>query len=270
MGKTTLYTLEVILTDGPLSDEYVEANPVVSRTIEIPADQTLDQLHGAILAAFGRRATCCRHEFRLGEPPRIWHAEQPVAPATCDDPADPGEPDEEPVPESVTAAHIGRLGLLVGQLLGYWYELGENWYHEIRVVGIGEAAPYLEYPRVVARVGVNPPGAGEEEGDGEEAAEGEPVRREVGAGLTELADGSVIEWRHEVLSPVEASLARAEAAGRTRRVTSLRELPSGLVAASTYLVSGDRLGLLLRAIHSGESTETVLDVEVVPRGEALR
>jgi hypothetical protein len=36
-----LYTLEVCLVGGPVADEFLEKNPVVSRTIEIRADQTL-------------------------------------------------------------------------------------------------------------------------------------------------------------------------------------------------------------------------------------
>ena len=49
-----LYTLDVFLVGGPLADEFVAQNPVVSRTIDIRADQTLAELHGAIFQAFDR------------------------------------------------------------------------------------------------------------------------------------------------------------------------------------------------------------------------
>ena len=49
-----LYTLEVFLVGGPLADEFVAQHPVVSRTIDMRADQTLAELHGAIFKAFDR------------------------------------------------------------------------------------------------------------------------------------------------------------------------------------------------------------------------
>lgn len=44
----SLYTLEVTILDARMSDEFVRRNPVVSRTIEIRSDQTLNQLYRAI------------------------------------------------------------------------------------------------------------------------------------------------------------------------------------------------------------------------------
>ena len=40
-----LHTLEVRIDDGPMTEEFVKRNPVVSRTIQSRSDQTLDQLH---------------------------------------------------------------------------------------------------------------------------------------------------------------------------------------------------------------------------------
>jgi len=51
-----LYTLEVFLVGGPVTDEFLAKNPVVSRTIKIRADQTLAELHAAIFKAFERDA----------------------------------------------------------------------------------------------------------------------------------------------------------------------------------------------------------------------
>ena len=39
-----LYVLEVFLIDGPITETFIENNPVVSRTIEIRSDQTLEKL----------------------------------------------------------------------------------------------------------------------------------------------------------------------------------------------------------------------------------
>ena len=60
-----LYTLEVFLTGGPLADDFVEQNPVVSRTIEIRGDQTLAELHVAIFRAFDREEQHM-YEFQVG------------------------------------------------------------------------------------------------------------------------------------------------------------------------------------------------------------
>ncbi|MBS3735520.1 MAG: hypothetical protein KGY99_11480 [Phycisphaerae bacterium] len=43
-----IYELEVSLFSGPVTEDFVEANPVVSRTIQIRGGQTLARLHEAI------------------------------------------------------------------------------------------------------------------------------------------------------------------------------------------------------------------------------
>ena len=60
-----LYTLDVFLIGGPMADEFVEQNPVVSRTLEIRADQTLAELHVAIFKAFDREEQHL-YEFQVG------------------------------------------------------------------------------------------------------------------------------------------------------------------------------------------------------------
>jgi hypothetical protein len=49
-----LYTLEVFIIGGPITDKFIKKNPVISRTIQIRGDQTLQDLHHAIFDAFGR------------------------------------------------------------------------------------------------------------------------------------------------------------------------------------------------------------------------
>lgn len=63
---------------------------------------------------------------------------------------DPDDLDEEPAAGSVTQTRIGSLGLEVGSVFWYWYDFGDDWYHEIKVVAVGEAAPKVKYPRVIA------------------------------------------------------------------------------------------------------------------------
>ena len=265
-----VYTLEVTITEGLMFDDFVRDNPVISRTIEIRGDQTLNQLHKAILQAFDRWDDCHLHEFHFGKKPRERHARRYVMPFILDD------PDEEPAAGSVTTTRMGRLDLNVGSVFWYWYDFGDDWYHEIKVLAVGEVEPKAKYPRVVATIGESPPQYRQwddddpDEGD-ELAAEGTepqrvlgwlPITEDVTAGTTSFADGSVVEWRHEVLSPEEASLMADHAFGQTYRVTAMRELPDGTIVVSTYLVPGAWLNACVRELGRGES-ETVLSVEVV-------
>jgi hypothetical protein len=66
----TLFTLEVTIIDGLMTEAFAKANPVISRTIEIRADQTLNQLHRAIFETFDRWDDCHLCEFHLGREPR--------------------------------------------------------------------------------------------------------------------------------------------------------------------------------------------------------
>jgi hypothetical protein len=66
--QTRLYTLEVFLCGGPYTDTFARQNPVVSRTIQILGDQTLEDLHGAIFDAYGRWENHF-YEFQFGKGP---------------------------------------------------------------------------------------------------------------------------------------------------------------------------------------------------------
>jgi len=47
-----IYTLDVFITSGPVSEKFVKKNPVMSRTIEIRGDQTLEELGTAIIGSW--------------------------------------------------------------------------------------------------------------------------------------------------------------------------------------------------------------------------
>lgn len=53
-GGGGFYTLEVFLIGGRITASFAKKNRVVSRTIQIRGDQTLQDLHHAIFDAFGR------------------------------------------------------------------------------------------------------------------------------------------------------------------------------------------------------------------------
>jgi type 1 glutamine amidotransferase len=63
--KDALYTMEVFIIGGPVSEKFIERNPVISRSIEIQGDQTLEDFHQAIFDAFEREEEHM-YEFQIG------------------------------------------------------------------------------------------------------------------------------------------------------------------------------------------------------------
>ena len=42
-------------------------------------------------------------------------------------------------------------------VFGYWFDFGDDWYHQIQVERIDQAIPTVTYPRGIKRVGKSPP-----------------------------------------------------------------------------------------------------------------
>ena len=42
-------------------------------------------------------------------------------------------------------------------LLGYWFDFGDDWWHQINMEGIEEKVPKGKYPKVTKKVGKSPP-----------------------------------------------------------------------------------------------------------------
>jgi hypothetical protein len=145
-----LYMLEVYLFSGPLTEQFVKTNPVVSRTIAIRGDQTLDQLHRTIFKAFDRWDEHM-YEFQVG-------GKRPMDPKARrytlrGDPI-PGPHGPE---DRVKTTRIDSLGLKKDQAFGYWFDFGDDWWHQINVLEISPEVPPGRYPRITKRVGQSPP-----------------------------------------------------------------------------------------------------------------
>src|SRR4051812_3064392 len=147
-GEVGLYTLEVFLLSGPIAKEFARKNPVVSRTIQIRGDQTLEDLHHAIFDAFDRTDEHM-YEFQFGEGPMDPKGARYVLPGAFE--TDTGE--KTPPAGRVDQARIDSLGLEVGQSFGYWFDFGDDWWHQINVEAIEEEAPPGKLPKVTQRVG---------------------------------------------------------------------------------------------------------------------
>ena len=153
-GKTTkagppkLYTLDVSIVSGPITEAFAKKNPRVVRTIEIRGDQTLEDLHEAIFDAFGRDDPHM-YEFQFGKRPMDNKGPRYVMPEAND-------PFEEPA-GLTTETTIDDLDLKPKQRFWYWFDFGDDWHHGIDVTAIADAPGKGKYPRVTNRTGESPP-----------------------------------------------------------------------------------------------------------------
>jgi hypothetical protein len=135
-----------------MTEKFVELNPVISRTIQILGRQTLEDLHYAIFAAFGREEEHM-YEFQFGEGPNDPKGDRYVLPAALDDPLS----EHRKPAGDVERTTIDSLDLKVDQAFGYWFDFGDDWWHQINVIAIDEEAPRGKYPKVTKRIGKSPP-----------------------------------------------------------------------------------------------------------------
>jgi Plasmid pRiA4b ORF-3-like protein len=148
--QAKLYTLEVALVGGPISEQFAKANPVVARTIQIRGNQTLADLHDAIFDAFDREEEHM-YEFQFGKKPMDRNAPR----YTLSGPF--ADYEDEEATGDVEGTTIAALGLGVRQKFFYWFDFGDDWWHQITVKGIEDEVPRGKYPRVTERVGKSPP-----------------------------------------------------------------------------------------------------------------
>jgi Plasmid pRiA4b ORF-3-like protein len=150
--KKRLFTLDVSIVSGPMTRSFARKNPVISRTIAIRADQTLAQLHDAIFDAFDRDDEHL-YEFQIGgRRPMDPKARRYVLPMAMDDPFG-----EEKPARDLTRTTLGSLGLKIGEAFSYWFDFGDDWWHQVDVLAIDEAARSGKLPKVTRRAGESPP-----------------------------------------------------------------------------------------------------------------
>jgi hypothetical protein len=150
-GRT--YSLEVKLIGGLVSEEFAQKNPKVSRTIQIRGDQTLDDLHFAIYGAFDRYDEHL-YEFQFGKRPQ---APGPRYSVPVDQDGFGPAFDFGDRPTGYTdETTIDSLALKKSQKFFYWFDFGDDWWHEIKVVGVDEGT-FRGKPKVIKRLGESPP-----------------------------------------------------------------------------------------------------------------
>jgi hypothetical protein len=155
-GKPQFYTLEVFLLSGPISEKFAKKNPVISRTIRMRGDQSLEELHHAIFDAFGRFDEHM-YEFQFGKGPLDRKGPRYVLPSAFD------MAEENPPAGRVDQTTLDSLDLEVSRSFGYWFDFGDDWWHRINVEAIEGRMPSGKFPKVTKRVGNSPPQYSEED-----------------------------------------------------------------------------------------------------------
>jgi hypothetical protein len=145
-----LYTLTAFIIDGPLTEAFVAQNPEMSRTIEIKGSHTLKDLHRILFRAFDREDEHL-YEFQIG-------GKGPMDPEArrYGIPSGSSELDGE-LDGDVATTRIGELGLSQDEAFGYWFDFGDDWWHQVNVDAIAPKAPKGKYPKITNRVGASPP-----------------------------------------------------------------------------------------------------------------
>ena len=145
MAPTSLFVLSVSLLSGPISKK--SANKEISRVIEIRGDQTLEKLHHAIFNAYDRWDDHL-YEFQFGKGP--FDPDGPKYGIRNPQRSKKGDGD-------ASTAKLDDLDLKPERAFGYWFDFGDDWYHQVRVERIEQSIPTVTYPRVIKRVGKSPP-----------------------------------------------------------------------------------------------------------------
>ena len=151
-SENHLYTLEVFIVSGPIARSFVKKNKVISRTIQIRGDQTLEELHHAIFSAFDREEEHM-YEFQIGgKGPMDPDARRYVLDLYGRNAGTEGK-----AAGNVEDTTIMSLVLKENEAFGYWINFGEDWWHQINDLAIEEKAGRGKYPKVTKRVGKSPP-----------------------------------------------------------------------------------------------------------------
>lgn len=148
--QAQLFTFDVLLIDRSRTRASMPKKSVVSRTIQLRGDQSLEDLHDAIFDAFDRYDEHL-YEFQFGKEPMDRKAVRYAHPFACEDFW--GEEEDANSAE----AKLASLGLKTGQSFFYWFDFGDDWWHDVRVEAIDDKAPAGKYPKVVKEVGKAPP-----------------------------------------------------------------------------------------------------------------
>jgi len=130
----------------------LKKNPVVSRTLLIRSDQTLQDLHHAVFDAFNREEEHM-YEFQFGKGPMDPKARRYVLPGAFEVFRD----GDRPPAGRVDQTTLDSLQLKEGDRFGYWFDFGDDWWHQVNVEAVEDGVKRGKYPKVAKKVGKSPP-----------------------------------------------------------------------------------------------------------------
>ena len=129
----------------------------VSRTIALRGDQTLDDLHEAIFAAFDRFDAHLYSFYFPKAPTRRGTAgpkpKEYTAPQMFDEP----DPFDDESRFDASATKLDDLRLRPGQKFEYLFDFGDSWWHEGTVEAVNPSVPRARYPQIRESRGASPP-----------------------------------------------------------------------------------------------------------------
>lgn len=107
-------------------------------------------LHAIIFKAFNREEKHL-YEFQLkGDEPNDPNSDRyGLAMSLQDGLGDPPAGDVAQTP-------IGTLDLAIEEPFGYWFDFGDDWWHQIQVMAIMKPQPNIKYPLTTNRIGASP------------------------------------------------------------------------------------------------------------------
>lgn len=129
----------------------------VARTIALRGDQTLDDLHEAIFAAFDR-FDAHLYSFYFPKAPSRRRTAGPkpkeyTAPQMFDEP----DAFDDESRFDASATKLDGLRLRPGQKFEYLFDFGDSWWHEGTVEAVNPSVPRARYPQIRASRGASPP-----------------------------------------------------------------------------------------------------------------
>ena len=113
------------------------SQPPIWRRLEVPSDSTLEQLHHIIQAAFGWQ-DC-----------HLWGFQTPAG--------DYGLAGRERGHRDAASQRLGKAAARPGTRLGYTYDFGDDWEHDILIEAITGAEPGTAYPHCLTGRRACPP-----------------------------------------------------------------------------------------------------------------
>ncbi len=128
VAETAVHTIKVTLDDS---------RPPIWRRLQVPSNTTLQQLHHLIQTAFGWE-NYHMWAFEAGRE-RYGLADRGLG------------------IRSAASKRLGEVAPIVGSRLGYTYDFGDNWEHDILVEAVGDAEPGIAYPRCLTGRRACPP-----------------------------------------------------------------------------------------------------------------